>query len=110
MNSCSGTCSGWVSYRGGESACEARRLGRSDPHLEPGMMRVYVTNGMRNCLNIGRRVGPCPRTHRRWVLGGVHAVSRAVNYINTHRPRFQVRARPSYSLLRSSMARRRTPG
>jgi len=26
----------------------------------------------------------------------VQAVSRAVSYVNTHRPRFQVRARPSY--------------
>jgi len=31
-------------------------------NLEPGTMRVYVTNGPRNGLNIGGNVGPCPGT------------------------------------------------
>jgi len=43
-------------------------LGRSGPNLEPGTMRVYVTNGPRNGLNIGRKVGPCPGSRRRWVF------------------------------------------
>jgi len=29
----------------------------------------------------------------------VQDVSRAVSHVNTHRPRFQVRARPSYTLI-----------
>ena len=48
-------------------------LGRSGPNLEPGTMRVYVTNGQRNGSNIGRKAGPCPGSQRRWVLGSVHA-------------------------------------
>jgi len=73
------------------------RLGRSGPNLEPGTMHIHVTNGPRNGLNIGRKVGPCPGIRRRWVLGSVHAFSQAVHAANTYRPRFQVRARPSES-------------
>jgi len=70
-------------------------VGRSGPNLEPGTMRVCVTNGPRNGLNIGKRVGPCPESWRRWVLGSVRAVSQAAYAENTYRPRFQVRTRPS---------------
>ena len=70
-------------------------LGRSVPNLEPGTMRVYITNGPRNGLNIGRKVGPCPGSRRRWVFDSVHAFSQAVHVANTHRPRFQGGARPS---------------
>jgi len=69
-------------------------LGRSGPNLEPGTMRVYAFNVPRNGLNIGRKVGPCPESRRRWVLGSVHASSQAVHAANTYRPRFQVRTRP----------------
>jgi len=76
-------------------------LGRLGPiNLEPGTMRVYVTNGPRNGLNIGGKVGPCPGSRRRWVLGSVHAVSQTAHAPNTYRPRFQVRPRPSYLLRR----------
>jgi len=44
-------------------------VGRSDPNLEHGTMRVCVTNGPRNGLNIGRRVGLRPGSRRRWVFG-----------------------------------------
>jgi len=71
---------------------------RSGPNLKPGTMRVYVTDGPRNVLNIGRKVGPCPGCRRRWVLGSVRAFSQALHAANTYRPRFQVRTRPSYSL------------
>jgi len=71
-------------------------LGRSGPNLEPGTMRVYVTNGPRKGSNIGRKVGPWPGSQRRWVLGSVHAFSQAVHAANTYRPRFQVEARTSY--------------
>jgi len=45
-------------------------VGRSGPNLEPGTMRVYVTNGPRNGLNIGKKIGPCSGSRRRgcWVL------------------------------------------
>jgi len=74
-------------------------LGRSGPNLEPGTMHVYVTNGPRNALNIGEKVGPCPGSRIRWVLGSVHAFSQAAHAAHTHRPRFQVRTRPPSSLL-----------
>jgi len=64
-------------------------------YLEPGTMRMDVTNGPRNGFIIGRKVGPCPGTRRRWVLGSVHAFSQAVHASNTYRLRFQVRTRPS---------------
>jgi len=37
---------------------QKEQLGSSGPNLEPGTMRVYVTNGPRDRLNIGRRVNP----------------------------------------------------
>jgi len=40
-------------------------LGRSGPNLQPGTLRVYVINGSRNGLNIGRKAGPCLGTRRR---------------------------------------------
>jgi len=71
-------------------------LGRSGPNLELGKMRVYVTNGPRSGLHIGRQVGPCPGSRRRWVLVSARAFHQAAHAANTYRPRFQVRARPSY--------------
>jgi len=59
-------------------------------------MRVHVTNGPRNGLNIGRKFGPCSGDRRQWVLGSVHAFSQAVHATDSYRPRLQVRARPSY--------------
>jgi len=75
--------------------CNKNGVGISGPNLEPGTMRVYITNGPQNGLNIGRTVGPCPGSRSRWVVGNVHAFSQAVHDANTYRPRFQVRARPS---------------
>jgi len=57
-------------------------------------MRVNVTNGRRDGLNIGRKVGPCPGSRQRWVLGSFYAVLQAVHAANTYRPRFQVRLGP----------------
>ena len=71
------------------------RVARSVPNLEPGKMCVYVTNGTQNGLNIGRKVGPCPGSRRRWVLGSVCACFQVLHAANTYRPRFQVRTRPS---------------
>jgi len=80
-------------------------LGRSGPNLEPGTMRVYVTIGSRNGLHIGRKVGPCPGSQRRWVLGSGHAFSQAVHAANTYRPRFQVMTLGPDLLTRSSLLR-----
>ena len=80
--------------RWGSCAIEIQ-IGRSGPNLEPGTMRVYVTNGPRNGLDIGTKVGPCPGSKRRWVLGSVHAFSQAVHAANANRPKFQVRTCPS---------------
>jgi len=41
-------------------------VGRSGPNLEPGMMRVYVTDGSQNGLTISSKVGPCPGTGEGW--------------------------------------------
>jgi len=73
----------------------AAQVRRSGPNLESGTMRVYITNGPRNGLNIGRKVSPCPGSRRRWVLGSVHALSQPVHAAETYRHRFQVKARPS---------------
>jgi len=68
-------------------------LGRSGPNLKPGTVCVC---GLRNGMNTTQRppspasrAGTDPPTN-------VQAVSRAVRYVNTHRPRFQIRARSSY--------------
>jgi len=58
-------------------------VGRSGPNLEPGTMRVYITNGPRTGLNIGRKVSPCTGSRRWWVLGSVHAFSQDVHAGNT---------------------------
>jgi len=71
-----------------------RRSGKSGPNLEPGTMRVYVTNGPRNGLNIDMRVSPRPGSRRRWVLASGNAFSQAAHAANTYWPRFQVRPRP----------------
>jgi len=63
-------------------------------------MRGYISNGPQNGLNIGRKVGLCPGSRRRWVLGSVHACYQAVYAANTYRPRFQVRTRVNPGLTR----------
>jgi hypothetical protein len=75
---------------------DGRGLGRSGPNLEPGTVRVYVINGLIHGLNTtehppspGYRAGPDLPTN-------VQAVSRAVSYVNTHRPRSQVRVNPTF--------------
>ena len=73
-------------------------IGRSGPNLEHETMRVYLTNGPRNGLNIGRKVGPYPGSRRRWVLDSAYAFSQAVYATNPYRLRFQVRTRLSYIL------------
>jgi len=53
------------------------QIERAGPNLEPGTVRVYVTNGRRNGLNIARKVGPSPGNRRRWVMGSVYILSQA---------------------------------
>jgi len=63
--------------------CLSVRVGRSGPNLEPGTMRVYVTNGLRNGMHNGRKVVPCPESRRRWVLDSVNSVH-AANGLTLH--------------------------
>jgi len=89
--SCKGQrCSEWVP-QSWTFIWGAGYLGRSGPNLKPGTMRVYVTSGWQNGLNIDRKVGLCPGSRRRWALGSVHAFSQAAHAANTYRPRYQVR-------------------
>ena len=46
---------------------------------------MYVTHGPRNGLNIGRKVGPCPRTQTRWGLGGVRGKGERVTIAQRRR-------------------------
>jgi len=78
-----------------KEALAASALGRSGANLEQGKMRVFATNVPRTGLHISRKVGFCPGSRRRWVLGSLHAFSQAVHAANTYRPRFQVSTRPS---------------
>jgi len=70
---------------------EKKRLG---PNLEPEMAGVYSMDGLRNGMDT-------IHAHRLQVRERpnlpitVAAVLRAVNYVSTQLPRFQVRARPS---------------
>ena len=75
---------------------------RSGPNLKPGTVCVCGIRGLRNGRNTTQhppspasRAGTDPPTN-------VQAVLRAFCYANTHRPRFQIRARPSYPPLCAS--------
>ena len=72
-------------------------LGRSGPNLKPGTVRVCGMRGLRKGMHTTTQHPPFPAS-RAWTdpPTNVQAVSRAVRYVNTHRPRFQVSARPSY--------------
>ena len=66
-------------------------VGRSGPNLKPGTVCVCGMNGMNTAQHPpspAARAGPDLPTN-------VQAVSRAVSDVNTHQPRFQIRARPS---------------
>ena len=70
-------------------------LGSSGPNLKPGTVCVYGMSGLRKGINTTQHP-PSPASRAGTDLPtNVHAVSRAVRHENTHRPRFQVRARPS---------------
>ena len=74
----------------------ALQLGSSGPNLEPGTVCVCGMNGLRKGMN-NTQHPPSPASRAGTDLPtNVQAVSQAVSYVNTHRPRFQVRARPSY--------------
>ena len=70
-------------------------LGRSGPNLKPGTVRVCGMRGLRTGMHTTQH--PPSPISRAWndPPTNVQAVSRAVCYVNTHRPRIQVRARPS---------------
>jgi len=65
-------------------------LGRLGPNLKPGTVCVSGMKGLRK----GTNTSPASRAGTDFPTN-VQAVSWAVRYVNTHRLRFQVRARPS---------------
>jgi len=70
-------------------------LGSSGPNLKPGTLCVCCMNGLRRGMNTTQHP-PSPASRAGTDLPtNVQAVSRAVSYVNTHRLRFQVRARTS---------------
>jgi len=80
-----------------DCSCVLTVVGSPGPNLNPGTTGVCGMHGWGNGLNT-------THTHRPRVLGQdltvrsiFKAVSQPGNYVYTYRPRFQVRARPSYS-------------
>ena len=72
--------------------------GRSGPNLQPGTVCVCGMKGLRKGMHTTQHP-PSPTSRAGTDLStNVQAGSRAVSYVNTHRPRFQVRARPPYAL------------
>jgi len=81
----------WMEKRGGEYT--ARNAG-SWPETWDGMWLRH--EGLEKGMNTTPQL-PSPASRAGTDLPtNVQAVSRAVSYVNSHRPRFQVRARPSY--------------
>jgi len=79
-------------------------IGRSVPDLKPGTVRVCGMRGLKKGMHTSQH--PPPPASRAWTDPpiNVQAVSRAVRYVNTHRPRFQIRARPSYIVVHPSLS------
>jgi len=72
-----------------------KRLERSGPNLKPETVCVYGMNLLKKSLKTTQH-SPSPAFRAEVDLPtNVQAVSRAVSYVNTHCPRFQVRVRPS---------------
>jgi len=79
----------------GRSEVRHASVGRSGPNLKPGTVCVCGMSGLRKGMDTTQHP-PSPASRAGTDLPTtVQAVSRAVTYVNTHRPRFQVRARPS---------------
>jgi len=71
-------------------------VGRSAPNLKRGTVCVCGMSGLRNGMNTTQHLpSPASRAEINPPTNG-QVVSRAIWYANTHRPRFQIRARPSY--------------
>jgi len=72
------------------------QVGWPGPNLKPGTVCVCGMSSLRNGMNTSQHP-PSPASRAgNDPPANVQAVSRAVPYVNTHRPRFQVRTRPSY--------------
>jgi len=74
-------------------------LGRLGPNLKPGTVCVCCMKGLRKGMNTTQH--PPSPAFRAWTDPPTNeqAVSRAVRYVNTHRPRVQIKTRPSYVCL-----------
>jgi len=73
-------------------------VARSGPNLKPGTVCVCGMSGLRKGMNTTQHP-PSPTSRAETDLStNAQAVSRAVSSVNTHRPRFQVRAQPSYEV------------
>jgi len=86
-----------IPYSFPRSAYSTCRVGRSGPNLQPKTVCVCGIGGLRKGMHTTQH--PPSSASRAWTdpPTNVQAVSRAVRYANTHRPRFQIRARPSYT-------------
>ena len=73
----------------------ADHIGSRGPNLQPGTVGVYVSYGSRNGFNTTEQPFLSGSRARPDLVFNVRAVVRAVNDVNNHRPRFQIRARPS---------------
>jgi len=70
-------------------------VGRSGPNLKPGTGCVCGMNSLPKGMNTtAYPLSPASRAGAD-LPTNVQAVSRAVSKVDTHRPRFQVRAQPS---------------
>jgi len=71
-----------------------RKIGRSDPNLKPGTVCVCGMNGLRQGMDTTQHP-PSPASRAGTDLStNVQAISRAVSYVHTHRPIFQVSPPP----------------
>jgi len=85
----------WVNPTRSGKGTHGGGLGRSGPNLKPGTVCVCGMNGSRKGMHTTQHP-PSPASRAGTDLPtNVQAVSRAVSSIDTHCPKFHVRARPS---------------
>jgi len=86
----------WLGVNPSERENETRSGRKVGLNLKPGTVCVCGMKGLRKDMHtIKHPPSPASRTGAD-LPTNVQAVSRAVSYVNTHHPRFQIRARPIY--------------